>query len=381
MIPGLARKTEKVYNLVKGGARLNWQNILAQVAAGRTVGPDELATLLSLREDNELELLFEAARQVRERALGRKVFFYGFLYFSTICRNRCSFCFYRANNPESPRYRKSLDEVLTLASELGESGIHTLDLTMAEDPFYQADGFRELIHLVREVKKATGVTLMISPGVVPRTVLANLRTAGADWFALYQETHNTQLYERLRPGQDYAQRWQTKVWARELGYLLEEGILIGVGETPRDRADSLLAMADLGAVQVRAMSFVPQPATPLAEYVRPDPREELAFLAVARLVLPNSLIPASLDIEGIAGLRRRLRAGANVVTSLIPPGGGLAGVTQSTLDIAAGHRTVVGASRIVTELGLEPAQRSDFESYLAGRQPDRLTAESADPPG
>lgn len=361
---------------------MTWQSILARVAAGQPATPDELATLLSRRDDSDLELLFEAARQVRDRALGRKVFFYGFLYFSTICRNRCSFCFYRADNPESPRYRKSIDEVVALAGELRNSGVHTLDLTMAEDPFFRADGFRELIHLVRKVKEATALPLMISPGVVPRTVLGDLQAAGADWFALYQETHNPELYRRLRPGQNYAQRWQTKLWARELGYLLEEGILIGVGETPRDRAESLLAMAELGAVQVRAMSFVPQPATPLADSVRPDPKEELAFLAVARLLLPYSLIPASLDIEGIGGLRRRLRAGANVVTSLIPPRGGLAGVTQSTLDIADGHRTVAGASRIVTELGLVPATRSDLDAYLAGHQLKRqLTAESGQPPG
>lgn len=48
-----------------------------------------------------------------------------------------------------------------------------------------------------------------------------------------------------------------------------------------------------------------------------------------RLLFPDKLIPASLDVDGISGLELRLMAGANVVTSIIPPNEGLAGVAQS----------------------------------------------------
>ena len=41
------------------------------------------------------------------RHSGDAVFLYGFVYFSTYCRNECAFCFYRADNDESPRYRKT----------------------------------------------------------------------------------------------------------------------------------------------------------------------------------------------------------------------------------------------------------------------------------
>ena len=68
------------------------------------------------------------------------------------------------------------------------------------------------------------------------------------------------------------------------------------------------------------------------------------MIAVMRLAMPDRLIPASLDVEGIAGLEARLEAGANVVTSIVPPQSGLAGVSQAELDIDAGLRTAPGSA-------------------------------------
>ena len=69
---------------------------------------------------------------------------------------------------------------------------------------------------------------------------------------------------------------------------------------------------------------------------------ELLTIAAMRLAMPDRLIPASLDVDGIRGLERRLEAGANVVTSIVPPTVGLAGVSQAELDIDEGYRTVAG---------------------------------------
>jgi methylornithine synthase len=79
------------------------------------------------------------------------------------------------------------------------------------------------------------------------------------------------------------------------------------------------------------------------------------------------LIPASLDIGGHADLHKKLAAGANVVTSLIPPGRGLAGVAQCALDIEDGKRTVAGIQAILRENGLEPASRAEYRSWLHQR--------------
>ena len=115
-------------------------------------------------------------------------------------------------------------------------------------------------------------------------------------------------------------RLETKLKAHRQGLLLEEGLLCGVGETAEDIARSVESMQHLDADQVRVMNFVPQPGTPMAKRTPANPQRETLISAVLRLVFPDRLIPASLDVDGLDGLKRRLEAGANVVTSVVTTG-------------------------------------------------------------
>lgn len=341
------------------------QGIVEGALEGRRLRLKEVERLLGVQSPDETELLFEAAQEMRLRHFGRKVFLYGFVYFSTYCRNHCAFCFYRQGNRESPRYRKSPAEVVEVARGLAESGVHLVDLTMGEDPrLHDAGDYTSLVDLVREVSGAAQVPVMVSPGVVPRAVLRELKQAGAGWYACYQETHTPALYERLRPGQDFLPRAASRSQALAEGLHAEDGILLGVGETAADRARSLLTMRAQGVQQVRVMGFVPQKGTPMADRPLPSLLAEMVTLATMRLVMPDRLIPASLDIDGLRGLEARLRAGANVVTSIIPASSGMAGVAQSTLDIGEGFRTVAGVERHLAPLGLQVASLDDYEAWL-----------------
>src|SRR4030042_3266730 len=83
----------------------------------------ELEQLFALceAEEGEREGLFRAARELRRRHFGGRIFLYGFLYLSTFCRNDCLFCWYRRSNPSCRRYRKSEAEVLEASGRLGEA--------------------------------------------------------------------------------------------------------------------------------------------------------------------------------------------------------------------------------------------------------------------
>ncbi len=341
------------------------RDLCRRALAGGLLEEADLVTLLSARGD-AAEVLFAAAREVRARRFGAVVFLYGFVYFSTYCRNECAFCFYRVDNDESPRYRKSLDEVVSICRDLAGSGVVLLDLTMGEDPVIHDDpGYAGLLELVAAVCDGGGLPVMVSPGVVPDEVLAGLRACGADWYALYQETHSPELYERLRTGQSFAARIAARRAARRAGLLVEDGILTGIGDTEADRARSIAAMREAAWEQVRVMTFVPQVGTPLAD-VRPAADEaELLAIAAMRLAMPRSLIPASLDVDGIRGLERRLNAGANVVTSIVPPIVGLAGVSQAELDIDEGRRTVAEVLPHLARLGLRSGTVTEYRAWLA----------------
>jgi methylornithine synthase len=73
-------------------------------------------------------------------------------------------------------------------------------------------------------------------------------------------------------------------------------------------------------------------------------------------------------VDGLAGLKRRLDAGANVVTSIVPPGEGLAGVAQHSLDIEDGRRTNASVLKILKNNGLRPATIEAYQDWIKNRQ-------------
>jgi methylornithine synthase len=344
--------------------------MLEKLEQGTPLSGPDLSSVLDLSDPDAIQEVFTAARKRREAYFGKRVFLYGFLYASTYCGNRCKFCLYRKSNAAAVRYRKSPDQIVASARHLAESGVHLIDLTMGEDPkLFQSgnQGFERLLETIRSVRQNTDLPIMLSAGVLPEAVLDKLAEAGTVWYACYQETHNRRLYQKLRPEQDYDLRINSKRRAKERGLLVEEGLLLGVGECATDIADSLHAMQELDADQVRVMSFVAQQGTPMAHLPTPDPSRELLIIALLRLVFPACLIPASLDVGGLAGLEQKLAAGANVITSLIPPGQGLLGVAQSALDIEDGKRTVAGIQSILRNSGLECASHEEYRSWLRER--------------
>ena len=349
----------------------NFDALLSKLKAEENLSTAEMSCLLSLQDEGQIAALFQQARNVRRNYFGNDIFMYGFIYASTYCRNDCRFCLFRRSNAQTPRYRKAKKDIISAATRLTDSGVHLIDLTMGEDPDIFNDhgaGFDRLVDLVASLQKKTGLPIMVSPGVVPNAVLQQLAAAGAVWYACYQETHDPALFKQLRPGQDYHRRMQSKVDAHHFGLLVEEGLLCGAGETSEHIAQSLAVMKEMGADQIRVMNFVPQPGTPMANQAPANPLREALIVAVMRLVFPDRLIPASLDVAGIAGLKSRLNAGANVVTSIVPPGEGLVGVAQHSLNIEEGGRTTAAVQSVLQALGLQPASRQAYRNWLKGRQ-------------
>lgn len=352
----------------------NWnklENILAKAQQEDHLSPDDIGFLLGLNTAQQINKLFAAARSLRRKYFGNKIFTYGFIYASTYCRNDCRFCFFRRSNSDSQRYRKAKPEIIATAQRLADSGVHLIDLTMGEDPalFNSAGaGFDRLVDLAESVSAATGLPIMVSPGVIPEDLLRRLSQSGVTWYACYQETHNRVLFRRLRPEQGFDIRLETKLKAHRLSLLIEEGLLCGVGETSRDIAQSIEAMQALDADQIRVMNFVPQPGTPMGSRMPAEPQREMVISAVMRLVFPDRLIPASLDVDGIDGLKQRLEAGANVVTSIVPPGAGLAGVAQHSLDIEEGKRTHAAVLKVLDANGLRPATNDGYLGWIKSRR-------------
>jgi methylornithine synthase len=338
-------------------------SILDKASEGRGISREEIEKLLSINDPDSLNDLMETAYYVKNKSFGDKVFTYGFVYFSTFCRNNCSFCYYRRSNGID-RYRKSAEEIVMLSGDLQDNGVNLVDLTMGEDTEMHAENCKELIDIVKKVNSAVSIPIMLSPGAVTESVFPHFREAGADWFACYQETHNRELFGKRRLGQNYDHRFNQRDWARWNGMFAEDGIMVGIGETVKDITESIVQMGGQGCEQIRVMTFVPQEGTPMGSSVRKTREDELKVMAVMRLAHPNKLIPASLDVEGIEGLIPRIKAGANIVTSIVPPYMDLAGVAQKELDINNGMRSIDHVIDVLEKNGCKIGSNNEYQDLL-----------------
>lgn len=325
---------------------------------------DRLASFLQY----SAEELYAKACEVRNTHWGNKIFVYGFLYLSTFCKNNCAFCQYRSSNNQEERYRKTLQELLEAGKRLADDGVHLLDLTLGEDLYYiSEENFFRLEEIVAELHTRIGLPIMVSPGVITKEQLQRLQKAGAAWYACYQETHDRNLFQRLRLNQDFNIRKQARLNAKEAGLLVEDGLLTGVGEDRDILLHSIEEMFHEPLAQVRAMSYVPHACTfpsTAGDTLEERRVHELKAIALMRLLMPNRLIPASLDVDGLEGLAMRLNAGANVVTSIVPSGRGFAGVASKELDIDNNNRSVQAVRKKAEELGLQIAAADEYAAWV-----------------
>ena len=58
-------------------------DIIAKAEKGYPIGSKEIYELMSITDKDETEELFAAARRVRNKMFGKKIYTYGFVYFST----------------------------------------------------------------------------------------------------------------------------------------------------------------------------------------------------------------------------------------------------------------------------------------------------------
>jgi methylornithine synthase len=344
------------------------EKILNSSLEGKIPSEAELTYIAKLNDIDAINALLSTAREICQMNFGNKVFAYGFLYISTYCKNTCKFCRYNASNQNTYRYRRSIEEILDGAISLKKEGVHLIDITTGEDPYiyYDPNGRDYLLNAISTVKENVGLPIMCSPGAVPLDWLTKIKNAGANWLALYQETYNRRLFESIKPNQSFDYRLKVKERARDVGLLIEDGILLGIGETIDDCIEGIYNMKKLGANQVREMGFVPFEGAGIQN--SPPLLYEMKIIALMRLVHQDKLIPASYDIDGLKGLQLRLMAGANVVTSLIPNTRFL-GVANPYLGLNENKRSVEHLKPYLSEIGLKFAHLNDYLEWIERESP------------
>ncbi len=318
---------------------------LARARDGKALDVSEVAVLLQLHGADLTESMRIAA-DLRNRGLaqaGRShMITYSrkaFIPLTRLCRDRCQYCTFVQTPTQLSRSGEGLylelDEVVDLARQAAALECKEALFTLGDRPedrwpeareWLDARGYDSTLGYVRaaavRVLEETGLLPHLNPGVMSWEELARLKPV-APSMGLMLETSATRLWSEPgqahfgSPDKDPAVRLRTIEDAGRLSIPFTTGLLIGIGETPTERAQSLLDLRRLarayGHVQeIIIQNFRAKPQTAMREHDDADRDTYLAALAAARIVMgPRMRIQAPPNLSELTELADLLAAGVD----------------------------------------------------------------------
>jgi len=281
---------------------------------------EEIIYILENIDLEQKAVLIEYAHKTRLASYGPKVFMRGLIEFSNYCRQDCLYCGLRASNKQVARYRLGEEEIIAACQEGYQLGYRTFVLQSGEDYTYTED---ILISIIKNIKTLfPGVAITLSIGEREFTVYKNLFQAGADRFLLRHETASRELYEKLHPTMSFDNRMNSLRVLKQIGYQVGAGFMVGLpGQTAEHLAEDLLFLKEFQPHMIGIGPFIPHSATPLKQAKGGTVEDTLPLLALARLLVPDALIPATTAMGSLhpRGRELALEAGANVVMPNLTP--------------------------------------------------------------
>ena len=223
-----------------------------------------------------------------------------FVPLTTACRYTCEYCtFY---DPPGEATLLSPDQVRELLERGARLGCTEALFTFGDDPDPRYDRIHaqleewgyESIHAylrsVCEMALEVGLLPHANPGDQTRTEMATVAPVNASMGVMLETTADVRAHAGPR-AKDPAQRIETIRTAGTLGVPFTTGILVGIGETPRDRAESLQAIARIHETYGHIQEVIVQPVTENDRWDRGTPSVETLrqTVAMARRALPETV--------------------------------------------------------------------------------------------
>ncbi|TCP49330.1 FO synthase subunit 1 /FO synthase subunit 2 [Tamaricihabitans halophyticus] len=288
---------------------------LRRARDGVTLDQTEAAVLLHARGAWLDELLDIAARvrgahQAAEGQDGIVTYASNvFIPLTRLCRDRCHYCTFATVPGKVDAAFLERDEVLEIARSGAAMGCKEALFTLGDRPeerwpaareWLTERGFDTTVDYVRacaiDVLEETGLLPHLNPGVLSWEELTRLRPVAPSMGMMLETTAERLWSERGgphygSPDKNPAVRLRAITDAGRVGIPFTTGILVGIGETLAERADSLLAIRGLAKQyrhiqEVIVQNFRAKPDTAMRATPDADIHDLAATVAVARLVLP-----------------------------------------------------------------------------------------------
>jgi FO synthase len=365
---------------------------LVRAGRGQALTVDEATALAEARGEG-LARLTELASRLRDLGHGNVVTYSRkvFVPLTMLCRDHCHYCTFAKPPARLDAPFLDPEQVVAIAAAGRRRGCKEALFTLGDRPeerYPQARtwlsdrGYGSTLEYLRAVAirviEETGLLPHLNPGVMSYEELGRLKHV-APSMGLMLETSSTRLAERGgphfgSPDKDPAVRLKTIEDAGRLAIPFTTGILVGIGENPRERVESLMAIRDLHrryrhVQEVIVQNFRAKPGTAMHAAPEPNDEEFLAAVATARILLgPHATVQAPPNLSDETQQLRLLDAG-------IDDWGGVSPVTPDHVNPERpwpeiGRLAVATATRgkILRErLTVHPRYATAPDPWLAGK--------------
>jgi biotin synthase len=183
---------------------------------------------------------------------------------------------------------------------------------------YRAPKARDLgviSEMIREIH-ALGLESCATLGMLQPAQAQQLKAAGLDYYNHNLDT-SAEYYSEIITTRTYQDRLDTLAAVRAAGLKVCCGGIVGMGESPTDRAQLLRTLANLPEhpESVPINQLVRVSGTPLAQAADVDPFDFVRTIAVARVLMPRAHVRLSAGREGMSDELQALcfLAGANSI--------------------------------------------------------------------
>ncbi len=310
-------------------------DLLLAAESGHRLDAGQCLELAEHQDLGALRALMQVAARLRDAEFHNVVTFSKkiFIPLTHLCRDVCHYCTFAQTPKRIEAPYMPIEKVLDVARRGAQLGCKEALFTLGEKPELRYRAAREALrelgfettieylhHAMTRVLEETGLMPHANPGNMTPEELGLLREVSPS-MGMMLESLSDRLSEKGMPHYGSpdkvpAVRLRTLEDAGKARIPFTTGILIGIGETPRERIESLLAIRDLhdryGHIQeLIIQNFRAKPATKMRAAPEPSLHELLWTIAVARVVFGARMsiqAPPNLN-PGV--LPRLIEAGVN----------------------------------------------------------------------
>lgn len=179
------------------------------------LSPEETALLLNVEDPELLEMMYEAALEVKKKVYDNRIVSFAPLYCSNLCVNNCLYCGFRKDNQEEERRILSMEEVKEETKALIREGHKRSIVVYGEHPRSDADYIVDSIEAIYDVELPTkngyGSIRRVNINAAPMSIsdLEKLWEVGVGTYQVFQETYHRPTYDKLHPsGPKKNYRWR-----------------------------------------------------------------------------------------------------------------------------------------------------------------------------